>query len=471
MVFNARGHGITTVTGAVAPAVLKLSKAAYCGIFNGTLRNWNAPAFKSLNSNTPLFDTTNDTAVRWAADGAPIRLVGRLDRSGTTDIFARHLAAVCNTTSAPGVAALGTNPGVPAFTGLNKFLQAAETLPYATSTGVDFRSVRGDVNYRVNASASSLAGTTNSISGDYWNGTAILNIGAGSVAFPSTAGSTSMPTGNVGSGLFLLADGSARVATGIASAPDYALNGVLLNGKIGYISSDFINPSVDAPGGLQAATLQVGVSPTLYANPTPSAARTALATILPPQSDTQGLFVATDTRMVRPTSGAALVSATRANPIAWTDVLYSDPTGSLAAPALGYPITGTTQFLGYTCYNGGNREAMVNHLATVLGQIGKNSTGGALSRGVFSAVTPGAEGIDVQSLLGVVPTSWARAITNTFLSNSTDAGALNLWIQSAVTPAYQNVNNPSTGLPYVPARPNIRTATTANSTCTGLPGA
>ncbi|WP_295529678.1 substrate-binding domain-containing protein, partial [Novosphingobium sp. Chol11] len=110
MFFNARGRGIVSPATGAPFAAIRLPKAAYCGIFNGTLKNWNEPIFKSANLNTALFDVSNDTAARWAADGAPIRLVGRMDRSGTTDIFTRHLAAVCNATSAPGVAPTGT-PG------------------------------------------------------------------------------------------------------------------------------------------------------------------------------------------------------------------------------------------------------------------------------------------------------------------------------------------------------------------------
>ncbi len=495
MVFNARGRGIS-VNGTPLAAI-RLSKAAYCGIFNGTLTNWNHPAFRSLNINTELFDTSNDTATRWAADGAPIRLVGRMDRSGTTDIFTRHLAAVCNPTSAPGVAQTTTttgriiNPGVPAFTGVNRFLNAAESLPYAASTGVDFRSVRGDTNYRTNITNVNvnLAGTTNSISGDYFNGTAIVNIGAGSATFPSTSGTTAAPTGNVGSGLFLLADGTARVAGAINLAPDYALNGVMLNGKITYISSDSVQPSIDSLPGLTAATLQVGVSPTLYANPTATGGRQAIGTIAPPQADSTGLYLANDTRLVRPTTGTTLVPATRANPVAWGDVLYADSANTLANPTVGYPMTGTTQVLLYTCYNGTNREQMVNTLGYILGQYARDGNGVATARGIINGVTPTAPGVVYQSNTGVVPISWARAIVNTFLSNPVAEpllGSQNLWIQDRTLPLYQTYaaavfygvgSGPAptatrpTGTLFRAERPNIRTATVANPSCATRTGA
>lgn len=494
MVFNARGRGIAPAGGTPAAAI-KLSKAAYCGIFNGTLTNWNHPAFTTLNSRTPLFDPVNDTATRWNTDGAPIRLVGRLDRSGTTDVFTRHLAAVCNPTSAPGVPELRSSTGrllaaaVPAFTGENRFLQAAESLPYNVSTGIDFRSVRSDTGYRVNnTSSTAFAGTTNSVSGDYFNGTAILNIGT-ATSPTSAAGPTSMPTGNVGSGYFLLADGSSRVAQAITLAPDYALNGVLLNGKVGYISADFVNPSVDALPGLSAATLQVGVSTTLYANPTATAARTALGTILPPQSDTAGLYSPNDTRLVRPTTGTTAVAATRANPIAWADVLYADTAQTLAAPNLGYPMTGTTQIMLYTCYNGTNREAMVSYLGWTLGQYRTTGSGQPATNTVLSGVVAATPGVLFQNNIAVVPANWTRAIVNTFLSNPTaepTLGAQNLWIQSRTIPAYQTATaailygDPGAPAPtatrpagtvYRAARPNIRIPTTPNPTCEGRTGA
>lgn len=478
MVFNAKGRGIAPAGGTPA-AVLKLSKAAYCGIFNGTITNWNDPALKTLNSNISLHDTVNDTQARWDADGAPIRLVGRLDRSGTTDIFTRHLAAVCNPTNAPGIPARTSASGkvlaaaVPAFTGTNRFSNPAETLPYATSTGIDFRSIRSDTGYRVNNTASNLAGTTNSISGDYFNGTSIVNIGTGSVAFPSTSGPSSTPNGNQGTGYFILADGSSRVASAITLAPDYQLGAVKINGKIGYISADFVNPSVDAIAGLSAATLQVGVSTTLYANPTAAAARSAMGTILPPQSDSTGLFKTdvADSRQVRPTSGSTLVAATRDNPIAWTDVLYADNSQTLANPAAGYPITGTTQVLLYTCYAGTNREAMVSFLGWTLGQYTKNGSGAAAPKGLLNGTVPTTPGVLFQNNIGVVPANWTRAIVNTFLSNPTaepTLGAQNLWIQDRTLPVYQTAA-PASGTR--PAKPNIKTATNPNPTCSGKTGA
>ena len=59
MVFNALGTGIGNSTTAPVAAI-RLARAAYCGIFNGTITNWNHPALTFLNKKTPLFDPALD---------------------------------------------------------------------------------------------------------------------------------------------------------------------------------------------------------------------------------------------------------------------------------------------------------------------------------------------------------------------------------------------------------------------------
>lgn len=461
LIFNAQNkatYGTATV------AVLNLSRNVYCGIFNGVITNWNDASIQALNGKSkvkgqvgiPLYDTVNDTAARWTTDGAPIRLVGRLDNSGTTDVFTRHLAQVCNTS--------GTNT----YAGVNNYTINAENLPFNASTngGIDFRTVRADTNYNPSAASSKFAGSTNMVSGDYWTGSTVTNIASGT---PSGA-----PTGNKGSGLYTTANGGGALATYVSLAPDYSIgstisSGYKFNGKIGYISADFIQPSVDAPGGLVAANLENKSDGKFY-NPTYKTALAAFtAALVPPQSDSTGAFVATDTRQVRQPDGSN-GNATRSNPIAWADVLYKTAGYSLADPQNtgAYPIVGTTQFVGYTCYaSKGNREQIVDFLGLLLGQVKKNAANVAVSPKVFGGSTPAVTGVIDQSNIAIVPLSWATAITNTFLTKSaTDAGAaaLNLYIQDALlpTPAKGVVGKKS----YVPqADPN------ANSVCTSVVGA
>ena len=132
-------------------------------------------------------------------------------------------------------------------------------------------------------------------------------------------------------------------------------------------------------------------------------------------------------------------------------MLYADSTNTLANPTVGYPITGTTQFFGYTCYTDASRQAMVNMLGLTLGQINKNATGTTISKAIFGGTAPANPGIDVQANIGVVPAAWAFAITNTFLSKG-DAQAAGLWIQDAIKPVYGTI----TLVAAVPAKPAVK---------------
>jgi phosphate transport system substrate-binding protein len=454
MTFNAQYDAkFNTVT----YKTLRLNRQAYCGIFNGVIKNWNDPILKALNKRTALFDTTNDTSTRWAADGAPIRLVGRLDNSGTTDVFTRHLAAVCSLT---GNMPTGTT---------NVYVRNSENLPYkASSNGaVDYSTVRSDSNYKSGTAQGKFAGDSNLVSGDYYNGTSVVHIDGTSTS-PSGA-----PTGSVGSGLFTLANGGGNIGKFIGLAPDYTLNGVKLNGKIGYISADVISPSPDAAavaagGSVIGASLQVGTTGA-YAQPAVTSALKAFGAattqILPPESDTTGAYIQGDTRLVKNAAGAD-VAATRDNPIAWTDVLYKSPNNTLAAPADGYPIVGTTQFFGYTCYTSGNRQQIVNLLGLALGNVKRNSTATSVSPNTFKGTSPANFGMFSQGNIGIVPAPWVAAIANTFLTNVTTVvapntvslGSKNLWIQDTVELAKS-----TRALPTPTSNPN--------PTCASLPGA
>lgn len=72
------GVKINTPTGK-----LQLTKKAYCDIFNGNITKW------SQLPNVTLTGTTDPAITR----------VGRLDSSGTTSLFTRHLAAVCTSSA------------------------------------------------------------------------------------------------------------------------------------------------------------------------------------------------------------------------------------------------------------------------------------------------------------------------------------------------------------------------------------
>lgn len=381
-----------TVLG-VAAGGLQLNASTYCKIFNGYIVNWNDQDITDDNGGTPLFDTMNDTASRWSTEGAPIRLIGRVDRSGTTDIFTRHLAEICSRT---GVMASGQ---------VNKFANNAETLPY--SRGVagtpDFSSVRSDTGLSASSSATR-AGTVNSVSNTYFISTAS---GFGAVSGGTSGAPTQAGTGLVnGAGLFIVANGSGGVANAINFAPDFvAASGVKLNGKIGYIGADFVAP---APGAtLFAAALKgsAGASSNSSDYKMPSAAEgtAAVGAVLPPQSDSTGAFVATDTSR-----------GLRSDPLAWTGALYAG-SSTLAAPTAGYPITGTTQFAGYTCYKAGNADAIANFVGWNMGQVTTDSNSNARA-GIFSTSgsSVSGSGLLVRSNIGAMPPRWQTAITESF---------------------------------------------------------
>lgn len=378
---------------------LQMNLGTYCRVFNGLITNFNDPAFTADNtiagsatSGLPLMDA-NDDATRWAADGVPVRLVGRLDRSGTTDIFTRHLANACTTV-------LGA---------ANKFANNAETLPYSRGAAntPDFQAVRSDTGLRA-ASTDAVAGTTNSVGNEYFNGTAITS------ANVTGGGTSSMPVGAQGSGLFLVADGSGRVAAAINFAPDYpspSNTAYRLNGKIGYIGADFLTGSPTGTalhGAALKRTTGAGV-PANYVMPTAAAATTAVSSTTPPDSNIDGSY-----------NPAA--AGDRANPLNWYSVLYP----ALAAPTAGYPISGTTQFLGYTCYKPGNAENIANFLGWNMETVSTDSTG-ADRTGVFTAVANSFanSGLLTRSNIGVMPDNWQLAISETFLS---DPHGLNLQI-------------------------------------------
>lgn len=71
-----------------------MKKTTYCGIMNGAITNWNDPVLTADNGGQSLMDP-NDDPIRWNTTGVQTKLVGRNDDSGTTNLFTRHLDAVC----------------------------------------------------------------------------------------------------------------------------------------------------------------------------------------------------------------------------------------------------------------------------------------------------------------------------------------------------------------------------------------
>ena len=420
---------------------LRLNRVAYCKIYNGEITNWNDAALKTLNSGLSLHDTANDTLARWAAEGAPIRLVGRADRSGGTDVFTRAMAAQCN-----------------GLVTTNKFAKAAESLPFDSASAIDIRRLRPDTHYFPTSATSRFAGTVQGLGGLVFDRVSD-NICLWSEVNAATAQcDASLAPGGVftnapTAGLFTVADGASGVGEAIETTVNNALinsttAGITLNGKFGYIGADFVKP-VPARN-LFSAALQKG-STTAYVMPSALNATAAFGAVLPPQSTAgSGAYSTLDPRQLGSVNPYAIIDpatnpatpVSRANPLHWAAVLYNPNvaiTSTLAAPASGYPVTGAAFMLTYTCFkpvaplvpgNNANRFGLVQFMATTFGKITKNSVNTAVSPNTFKGSGATSLGILSKSNTAIPSAGWVNAITDTFLKKGPTAlGALNLWVQ------------------------------------------
>lgn len=422
--------GTSTVVGG-----LRLDRNTYCKIFNGEITNWNDAAIQRLNGGsatnpgTPLFDASDDTSARWTSEGLPIRLVGRLDSSGTSNIFIRHLTAVCTP-----------------FVTTNKFQRAgADSLPYNTGSSINLSGFLSTTRYFPGNTSTSIASNVQSLSG------AVYDRGTDTIVTTQ---------GNEAAGLFMVADGNSGVEAAIASEnPANLVNsttaGIQLNGKFGYVSTDWVVPAPSRT--LLSVALPAGASTTSFVVASVANGLKAFGTILPPQTTaTSGAFSVNDSR-------TSLLGGTvqRARPQDWANVLYPDAAGvtGLAVPTAGYPITGVSFMLLYTCYNTtAKRLAVVNTIATVFGKqtrvavaraIGPSnpSTSVTLSANTFKGTAPTGPGIITNFGLGVVPAAWQNAINETFLRRSTQSsiptggGTAVLLRQLSATPALNGTDN------------------------------
>lgn len=398
--------GTPVLVNGVATGGLKMSKQVYCGIFNGYITNWNDARIQALNFApkakvaSSLRDPA-DSATRWSADGVPIRLVGRLDNSGTTDIFTRHLAAAC------GGGIMGT--GKP-----NLYLNAAQALPYNPSSGINLPT---SGSYKTSATAgTAFAGTTNLISG------AIFTIGSG---ITGTEAPGKYMVANLNDGVAAAIEAAADVPS--ASDPDF-----LLNGKVGYVGADYVRPALSQT--LHAAALEVGnttqTKKPAYVMPTALNGTAAFGTaIVPPESNKSGKYI----------PGGLF---DRSNPADWFEALYSG-TSTLANPAIGYPITGTTQLVTGTCFaDPAVRNALVAFLTGSIGKLTSAATATPDKKTLalmFTGTSVKTLGIKAQMGIAPLPKAWQIALYETFLTRSTQKApdktplvARNLYIQNGV---------------------------------------
>lgn len=386
---------------------LRLTRNMYCKIVNGDLTNFNEKDFQDTGTKKSLKDPKDPTN-RWNSEGVPIRLVGRLDSSGTTDVFSRHLAAACDGQAGVSV---------------NKFEKNSEALPFDSTSNIDLRQFRSDTRYYPGRPATDFAGTVQSLSGAVF----VRAAGGNPARIDTTFGQEQ-------AGLFMVADGSSGVRDAINYQVDPAGGETIaLNGKVGYIGSDFVKP---APGAaLFSAALQVNGSGKNFASPTTVDALAAFGkTTLPPQTtSSSGRYDPSDKRTGPRRDGQpGTEQVDRANPLHWTSVLYSDANNNLALPKFGYPITGTTQYLGYTCYADPADRLAVDLMLTLFTsqKVGDSTKRGVVSTELVTGTSNKALGLIAQLGLAPMPTAWQEAIYSTFLvKDSTALGNRNLWIQ------------------------------------------
>jgi hypothetical protein len=410
------------ITGARADGSggLKLTRAQYCGIFNGTITNWNQ---------LPVNIVTKDP-LDAAAFNVPIVLVGRSETSGTTSLYTRAMAAQCDGQSvAVGVGGTGTAVAV-----VNKFVNSENRLPYSGTPTITGTAYTG---------ATSIS-TANSLSGAFFNkGTGLITIGTEAA------------------GLFTVANGNDGVALATALHPDptATVGDRTLNGRVNYVSPEQTLPSTTFTGantlGLHTASLQVNGTGTVFAAPIASQATAAFGSIAPPQSKGGAGAYCNDATACPNAYGD------RANPLDW--VAAASKLVPLAAPTKGYPIVGTSNALLYTCSaTPARRQAVNGFFAQLLGMTTKdfnNQTGPA------AVVTDAVNGIFSKSGLAGLPAAWRTAITETFLKSSAQLGTVgnaatrlglrNLWIQDKI--------------PTTPT--GVGSITAGNTLCVGKPGA
>jgi phosphate transport system substrate-binding protein len=452
-----------SVNGVVAGGI-RLNKSAYCKIYNGEITNWNDSALQVLNGNQSLRDV-NDNAARWTSEGAPIRLVGRADRSGGSDVFTRAMAAQCN-----------------GLVTVNKYQRAAESLPFDNTSTIDIRRLRGDSRYFPASATSNFANfnpavpastTYQSLGGLVYDRNTDVICKWDEVNNTTKVCDTAIAPGGVFTtavtpGLFMVADGTSGVAEAIETNVNNTLltstvdPTVKLNGKLGYVGADFVKP---VPGrNLFAAALQKGTT-TAYVMPSATNASAAFGTVLPPQATaSSGAYNPADTRTlgsVDPalpidpaTNPATLVN--RANPLHWANILYTAQTApgvaapTLANPINGYPVTGAAFLLTYTCFkpanaavpgNNAGRFGVVNYAALMLGKNTKNSLNQPVSVNAFKGTGATALGIFAQSNTAPLPGAWGNAVNDTFFKKGAGAlGLLNLWIQDTLPTTASDVD-------------------------------
>ena len=347
---------------------LRLSVNSLCGIYNGAITNWNDPSLTSDNDGVSLEDTKDGTsASNWSV---PLIPVARSDSSGTTSIATRHLANVC--------------AGYSYNNKTNQYTTGATTIS--------------------GAGAGSLVGQTYNVNNPNWPGVdtaGLITLAPNSSGVAQYVAFTQAPQ-NEGN----------HCPKNTVLPPNYS--DCIQQGRVGYVGADYVLPFVKVSKtnsyNLFSAALQNANGQ--YISPSPKAVTVAFGPVLPPQTSGKGKYCASCTQ-----------NGMRNDPTAWVEGL--SPTVPLANPTASgaYPLVGTTNFLGYSCY------ANATSLGNLTGQISYMET---------SAINTSKTGILGASGLSALPKAWTKAIDDAFITNK---DKLNLQLSvagSKGTPACQS---------------------------------
>jgi ABC-type phosphate transport system substrate-binding protein len=260
---------------------------------------------------------------------------------------------------------------------------------------------RGDSAGATSIFTRNLAAVCSSVSGNqYADSSTTLPSSLRGVSYSSQNGNYPPVTGEA-VGKFTLATGMPAVAKYVAftAVPGGNNPSTITQGRMAYLSPDYVLPGVIATDensyNLNTATLQNAAR--RWVAPTPTSAKAAFAPIQPPQSDASGHYSPGNTS-----------NGLRTNPQDW--VQAASKTASLANPigAGAYPMVGTANFIGYTCYNSKNQWK------TIVGLLKYGNTA--------KINTDWKTGILSTSGIAVLPAQWLTAIDETFVTNSSGTG-------------------------------------------------
>lgn len=371
-------NGNTVTTGGI-----RLTPSAYCRLFHGQITNWNDTQLRSpaIVGNPTTFRDAADVTQSNAAFSAPIQIVGRSDSSGTTSIFTRHLAAVCDAFVASNAYTTSGNTNLPATRFSNAvWNQTTQTLSGTETLGLFTRSAGNEgvadyLDFRNVPSAS------------------LNDVGRG---FTFNAGVdpanvlTQSRVGYVG--------------------PDYVLPGVLTTqtNTYGLTTTDLLNANgqnvVPSPTG---ARLAYELFPVVAGANRQNPARwvAPLERFLPYDVNQDGVFDVAD----NPDTAAVNDPADRnplANPFSATDPSFR-----------AYPMVGTTNVLLYTCYSAGSvRSAILRFFQEFERQSTLNSN---------NLANDPDQGLLDSAGLSPLPGGWQNAIRTVFFTTDTNAGIAN----------------------------------------------